>query len=779
MKKLFLLVILLSLLIPIEIKAEEIGSISGRVIDKDTQQPLPGVNVILVDTQRGDVTDKRGYYEIENLAIGSYNIKFSMMGYEIMAKNNIIVKAGRSTSLWAELSETVLEGEEIVVTGTYFPKDRNIIISTQELNYEEIRSSPGGVEDVQRVVQSLPSVVSGSDQDNEIITRGGEAGENLFLLGEIEIPNPNHFGHQGAGGGPISMVNNELIRKIEFMAGAFPAKYGGRISSVLHLTMREGDRKHYTGNLNLSMAGAGLLLEGPINQGKGSFIFSARKSYLDLIKGSIGLTAVPHYYNLQTTIAYDLNNQHQLQFNGLFGKEHIKIEEEEGYSRGASKVVSHCHTYAGGLTLKSLWWKSGYSLLTISNVSNSWDADVKDSSDREVFSNKSTDYENSIKLNSVFKLNKSNEISFGGSYKPVGFNHQIWAAMDTLFMYSLEEGQTDVILDTIRYYPDMNVEEDISTYKTNAYLQYRLLLKNFVLNVGVNASYFDYLNDENLNIAPRIGMRFIIDDKWSCNLAYGDHYQIPPYVLLTNHPNNRNLLFRRSQHYVIGLEYLLYSDVRLVLETYYKEFNNFPIRKSSLTADYYDHSDEFLSTATGEAYGIEFFLQKKFTGSYYSTLSYSYSESNRHADGIDRPDYDVPSDYDYRNVFTVIFGWRPNNKYEFSTKWRYTGGRPYTPQWYDPLYHKWVIYYDNDHNGIADGEMGVNSVRYPAYHRWDIRFDYRHYIFSKWNLITYFEIENVYNRSNIWSYLYDEDDGTIEEVYQFKFFPVGGVKIEF
>ncbi len=244
-----------------------------------------------------------------------------------------------------ELTSTILESDGVVVTAGYFHEAKDAVVSNRSMDFEEIRSDPGSAEDVQRAVQALPSVVSGSDSQNDIIVRGGMPGENLFIMDNIEIPNPNHFGYQGVGGGPVNMVNTYFIRKVDFYAGAFPAKYGDKASSVMDISLRDGNRERYAGHFYLGMSGAGAMAEGPLPGKKGSWILSARKSFLDLIISSTGLSAVPKYYSLQGKISYDINSKNKLLIKGIYGNDKIKIEDEGtgGYSRGAENVRSLSH----------------------------------------------------------------------------------------------------------------------------------------------------------------------------------------------------------------------------------------------------------------------------------------------------------------------------------------------------------------------------------------------------------------------------------------------------
>jgi len=235
------------------------GGITGEVIDADTHQPLIGANIMLIETDLGNATNTEGKFSINNIPVGSYTISVSMIGYESVSRANVNIYSQRQTPLKFYLHTTALKGETIKVTAGYFEKAKDGIVSTQTIGIEEIRSDPVGSYDIQMMIHSLPSVITATDQNNEIIVRGGGPGENLFIMDNLEIPNPNHFGEVGTGGGPVNILNTEFVERIDFFAGGFSARYGDKQSSVMDISLREGNYSNFESELELSMGGAGLL----------------------------------------------------------------------------------------------------------------------------------------------------------------------------------------------------------------------------------------------------------------------------------------------------------------------------------------------------------------------------------------------------------------------------------------------------------------------------------------------------------------------------------------
>ncbi len=776
---------------------QQTGELHGRVVDKGIHQPLPGVNVLIEGTRRGASTDIAGVFRIERVPVGSHNLRFIMIGYETLVKSNVVVNPGRETWVEAELRETVLEMEAVQVRASYFEKARDAVVTTRTVDFEEIRQDPGSSEDIQRVMQALPAVVSGSDQLNEIIVRGGIPGENLFLLDTIEIPNPNHFGQQGTGGGPISMINIHFVREVNFMAGAFPAKYGDKVSSVMDISLREGSRKQMEGSFDLGMAGAGGLFEGPLAGGKGSYLLSARKSFLDLIISSWGLTAVPRYYNLQGKVVYNLNDNNKLLINAIYGSDRITIEEEaeeeaSGYVEEEQNVRSRSHQYAAGVTLRSLWSK-GFSDLTISRALNYWDTFVYDAAGDPYYTNKSREAENTVKFNWIHQFSKAHEISAGVSYKQVHADHNMWSDADTIFVWHIADPDS-FHLDTIegirQPYPVWEDNEEVRSGKVAAYVQHKWRPQGRItLNVGLRYDRLAYTG--HAHVGPRLGMSYELTPSTALNLAYGDHYQSPDYFELTAHLKNETLEYKRTQQCVLGLEHLFREDTKGTVEVYYKKYSDVPIPRAWTTKDPLDSfQGELLNKGKGDARGIEFFLQRKMSGSFQGMFSYSYSRS-RAFDLRFGEYYDW--DYDYRHVFTAIssYRWKLMHRAWYqrlkektwykvfawlspladetvvSFRWRYLGGRPYTERTYHREWHTW----------ITEADQKMNAQRYPVYHRLDLRLD-RRFMFGGWNMVTYFDLQNVYNRDNIWGYQYKEN-GKTEKVLQFTVFPIGGLAIEF
>ena len=769
----------------------DVGKIAGKVIDKKTLNPLIGANIEIKDLNIGAATDQDGNFLIENLEPGSYVLKVSYLGYKTIFKGNVIVNPKRTTASELIMEEDPLESETIEVSGSYFEKPKEAVVSTRSMDFEEIRRSPGDALDIQRTIQALPAVVSGSDQMNEIIVRGGIPGENLFLMDNIEIPNPNHFAEQGETGGPINLLNSYMVRKIDFYAGAFSAKYGDRSSSVMDIFLRNGVKDRFRGEASMHMAGAGFLVEGPTGFANGSYIFSAYKSYLDLIKSSIGLTAVPKYYNIQAKMTLELNPTNTLLVNAVYGDDNIHIDESEEDDPGEDEsdeiVDSGGNQMIAGITLRTFWTKNIYSNTTLSAVRIFYDTKVVKMPENILeYKNKSYEDEYTLKSDFVYQASKNIELNFGGSFKNVHFKHNIYGNPDTTFWYRADSTVYDYLA-----HPAFLIKKDLTSYKAAVYSQLSVdFLRRFRFTAGLRYDYFDY--NQFGSLSPRLGFSYFLNPVMTLNFAYGIQYQSPAYIHLTSHENNINLSSYYTEQYVAGIEYLLRADIKLVIEAYHKKYYDVPVGVSGTTPDPYDRSNgEAINAGKGYARGIELFFQKKLNNGFSAIFSYAYSVSK--AKDLRYNKY-YNWDYDYRNVMTFISGykfkfhkkewyqkikhkwwfqalsWLPiglSDEYEVSVKYRYLGGRPYTPLTYHIENQAWLL----------DPDQPINSARYPIYSRLDFRID-RRFIYNNWSLVFFLDFWNVLARDNIWGYQYDSD-GTKDEVLQFQALPIVGISFEF
>ncbi|MGB0839406.1 MAG: TonB-dependent receptor, partial [Chitinophagales bacterium] len=292
------------------------GIIKGRVFDPINNESIPFANVVIQGTTNGTTTDLDGNYEINQLAPGLYNLEVSYVGY----KKNIVFEIQVSNARPA-IEDITLEPDEevldaVVVKADPFSKSKESPVSLRSIGVNEVKRNPGGNRDISRAVQSLPGVASTPTFRNDILIRGGAPGENRFYLDGIEIPVINHFATQGSSGGPVGMINVDFIRQVDFYSSAFPAARGNALSSVFDFQFKEGnkDRLFFSGVLGSS--DAGVTLEGPLGE-KTTFIFSARRSYLQFLFQIFELPFLPTYNDAQFKIKHNINDKNTLTILGI------------------------------------------------------------------------------------------------------------------------------------------------------------------------------------------------------------------------------------------------------------------------------------------------------------------------------------------------------------------------------------------------------------------------------------------------------------------------------
>ena len=410
------------------------GSIHGLVIDGGTRQPLPGANVALVDSRLGTIAGGDGHFAIEDVPVGTHRLRVSLVGYVERIRPDVVVRSNRISTVEVGLEEGVVGMAETVIEAGYFSEETSSRVSAVNFNYEEIRRSPGSAQDISRLLQALPSVNMNNDQRNDLIVRGGSPSEILTLVDNVRIGNINHFPTQGASGGPIGLLNAELIEDVTFNAGGFGAEYGDRMSAVMSIQLREGNREEFDGEYNMSMAGAGFILEGPLSNGRGSWIASARRSYLDLIVGAIGTGVVPVYSDMQGKLSFDISDKHQLALLGISGFDNIELgpDDADDAADGEDFFSQDVTQFVVGANWRWLWSTRGYSETSLA-ISASDFSLTSDDNPTEVrqFSNESQELDLALRSRTFTRLRPGTSLEWGVDVKRISSEFEIFVTRDT------------------------------------------------------------------------------------------------------------------------------------------------------------------------------------------------------------------------------------------------------------------------------------------------------------------------------------------------------------
>jgi hypothetical protein len=748
----------------VEMEAQEqpqYGSIRGRVYSDATKEPLPSANVVVTGTSLGAAADLEGRFVISRVPVGTYNVRASVIGFSPLVLTDVVVSTVRPAELEFSLVETQLELEQVEVAAEYFRRLPEKPLSTQFQSNEEIRRLPGGLEDVVRAISILPGVAQVQAGRNDLIVRGGAPSENLFVVDNIEVPNINHFGTQGATGGPLSFINLDFVRGTSFSAGGFGARYGDKLSSVLSIDLRDGRQDRLGGKATVSASQFGLNLEGPLSkeEGTGSFIFSARRSYLDFIFKAAGFGFVPEYWDFLAKASYRLSSVDQVSILGIGALDDVKFFNDTPDQRfDNSRVLgSDQNQLIGGLVWRHLF-TAGYGTLTIARTYAEFNYRQFDSLVAPIFSNNSIEDEWSVRGDVVWEPARNSEITFGAQARFLRFRSDIFLRP---------------FLSAFGQQLSFDGTYDTTGIKGATYAQVSQQIGPIRVVLGGRADFFSLI-EEQFAFSPRLAVTYSISPVTRISVSVGRYYQAPSTIWLAANPENRKLSPIGVNQYVLGIDHIVRPDTKVSLEGYVKRYFDYP---ASLTRPYlvmantgagFGGSEEgfasfgldpLVSAGQGEAHGVELFVQKKLSEiPCYGTISVSYDVSRFKAlDGVYRP-----SSFDQRWIINVGGGYIMNQRWEFSAKFRYATGRPYTP--FNP-------------DGTQDAEL-YNSVRIASNHSLDLRVD-RRWTFEKWSLITYVDVQNVYNRKPIDVPRFNPRTGEPEQMGSIGILPSIGVSAEF
>jgi len=541
-----------------------IGVIKGQVVDQATQSPLVGVNVIVIGTQLGASTDVEGNFSVIQVPVGNYSVQFSYLGYETSTRTDVIVRSQRITFVHADLPATTFQGDDVTITAGYFTENDERRVSVTTFSSEEIRRSPGSAGDVSRIISVLPSVAKVNDQTNGLIVRGGSQVENGFYLDNIEIPNINHYPTQGATGGPIGLLNVDFIDDVNFSAGGFSPAYGNRLSSVMELSFREGNRDELDGQLDLHFAGMGIAAEGPVDNGRGSWMISARRSFLDLLIGAIGSGAVPRYSDYQGKLVYDLNDQHKLMVLGVMGVDAIDMKQADAID-DAEDIFGEFNgvTSSMGVNWRALWGDKGFSQTSISNMYTRYKFDYYETiSQIKQWSSRTPEQTWQFRNINQFVLGDRGRVEFGVEGKHLINDYDYYYRA-----YTDEFGQDR---------PSLTVKDRLTGNSIGGFMSLTFdPFSRLSLTIGGRGDYLDYSG--NGTFSPRASALLRLTDRTSLTGSYGVHYQHLPLYILSQKREFKDLKDPVAYHSIVGLSHLLREDTRLTIEAYNKQYRNFPM----------------------------------------------------------------------------------------------------------------------------------------------------------------------------------------------------------
>ena len=679
MKKNVLFLLLLGLLTTVS--AQPTHRIKGTVIDKASRQPLEFINVLVLGLGRGGVTDAEGHFNIGEVPPGIYRLQASAVGYKTILTPEYIVST-KDLTIQIETEENLTELEGVTVTASPFRRDPESPVGLRVIGLQEIEKSPGANRDISRIVQSYPGVAfSPAGYRNDLIVRGGSPSENRFYLDGVEIPNINHFSTQGASGGPVGIINADLIREVNFYTGAFPTDRGNAMSSVLDFKLRDGDMERNSLKATLGASEVSLASNGHIGK-KTSYLVSVRQSYLQFLFDMLGLPFLPTFTDAQFKLKTRFNANNELTILGLGGIDNMKLNTKLDGEK-AEYILSYLpkiqqETFTLGAVYRH------YAGIHVQSVVVS----------HSYLNNRNTKYLNndessadnlSLKLRSVEQETKfriENTSTFGNWKINFGANLDYSQYTNTTFQrVYIDEGRTF----------DYHTYLGMWRWGIFGTINYATTDERFTASLGVRTDANNFssgMKGMGDQLSPRLSLSYRLTDGLYLSGNAGLYYQLPPYTGLGFKDNNgawvnKYLRYMSVSQESLGLSWHPGNTFELSAEGFYKQYDKIPfsiadgIPLACKGNDYGVIGNEALSsTAQGRAYGIEILMKwliaKKLNLASSFTLFKSEYRNNKQSEYI-------ASAWDNRYIFNMSGTYNFPHNWSLGMKISCIGGAPYTP----------------------------------------------------------------------------------------------------
>ena len=758
------------------------GAVSGVVLSASGTGEL-AITVCLVGTIRCAVTDDRGQFRLADVRPGSYELEVTPPGSARVRAGQVEVRAGLDTRVSLTLPAVASIVEKVTVTAGAFVTAEEIKTSGFLIQRREIQSSAGALQDVSRYVQALPGVSPGAvDFRNDLVVRGGSPLENLFIVDNIEIPNINAFANFSSAGGTVSLIDSAVIEDVTFLTGGFPAAYGSRVSSVLQIAKREGSRERFSARATLGFAGAGTVLEGPLASGRGSWLLSFRRTFLDFFTNDVGIGGVPVVYTLNGKVVMDLTPRDRIWGVTISGKDRIRLGLTEGLALD-EPLADFDIQYRGWRSANGFNWQRllsrGVGLLGVSHSVASVNSRVKDllsdgipaagtpvdeaiAAGPVVFREESRESETTVKYDLTTYLGASSKVQSGAAVKVFGLNYDTGAPRGSDSPFAVEPGVNA-----------FSLRNSLRTYQLGAYAQASTRIgARTSVTWGARVDRFAYL--EATRFAPRLGVTVKLNDRVSWNASAGRYFQQPPFLFLTAFPSNSQLDPQQADHVVTGLSVQPSALTRFSIEGYYKRYTKYPVSIDFPSLSLANVGDTFntrdvlfpmSSDGRGQATGVELMAERKPGGRWYGQANLSFSRA-RHAglDGVLRAgSYDSPIVANADGGVRWPSGWLVTSRVAFYS------GRPYTP-------------IDEAASAAAGRSVfdlrAVNGKRAPNYFRLDLRLE-RTLSARGGDVTIYGGVQNLTNRRNFAGYYWSRRSNSVVYQEQLGIFPILGFEWRF
>ena len=722
--------------------AQPVHQVKGTVIDKSSRQPLEFINVMIVGLNKGGVTNAEGKFSIGQVPPGIYRLQASAIGYKTVTTPEYILST-RDLHIQIEMEENQTELEGVTVTASPFRRDIESPVSLRIIGLQEIEKSPGANRDISRIVQSYPGVAfSPIGYRNDLIVRGGSPSENRFYLDGVEIPNINHFSTQGASGGPVGILNADLIREVNFYTGAFPTDKGNALSSVLDFKLRDGDMERNSLKATLGASEVSLASNGHLGK-KTSYLVSVRQSYLQFLFDMLGLPFLPTFTDAQFKLKTRFDARNELTVLGLGGIDKMKLntkaddEDNEYILSYLPKIQQETFTLGAvyrhyvGAHVQSVVASHSY----LNNRNTKYQQNDESDPDHLMLRLRSTEQNTQLRL--------ENSSSFRNWKVTVGTSLDYSQYSNTTFQ--------KVYTDRAQTF-DYHTYLGIMRWGLFGTINYTSIDERFTASLGLRADANNYsaaMKDLSDQLSPRLSLSYQLTEHWSLSGNAGLYYQLPPYTALGFKNNNGLYANKYALRYMqvsqgsIGLNWRKGDTFEVSVEGFYKDYDKIPLSVADgipLTCkgnDYGVIGNELLtSTAQGRSYGAELLLKWLVAKKLNLASSFTLFKSEYRTDK--ESEY-IASAWDNRFIFNLRGTYNLPRHWSVGMKVSCIGGAPYTP--YDADKSSLVTAWNAQGKPYYDYTR-YNEERLPAFTQVDIRIDKTFYL-KRCMLGFYIDLQNI------------------------------------
>ena len=700
-------------------------TISGYVTDIASSEKLIGVSVYCPAAEKGTVTNNFGYYSLTLPKAEEIQLVFDYFDFVIQTQK---VKLDQNIKLNVELQQSIALQDVEIIAEKQQRFERETQMSLAEVPIAQIKKIPAllGEVDVLKALQLLPGVKSGGEGQSGLYVRGGGPDQNLILLDGVPVYNANHlFGF-------FSVFNSDAIKDVKLIKGGFPARYGGRLSSVLDINMKEGNMNELKGSASLGLISSKFMLEGPINKGKTSFIVSGRRTYVDILArpfiksafaddGVDGSTGY-YFYDLNAKVNHKFSDKDRLFFSIYGGRDKFYLDTRD---QSEADIDFADNSLSWGNLTTALRWNHVVSPKMFLNTTLIY-------SDYRLNTNFSfgvdkiggTKYRSEVGLDYLSGI-EDYGVKFDFDYVPLP-DHFIRFGINSIRhnfkpgkfeLYSENTSNNNLFRDTVG-------QKNIPALESSIFIEDDWNIdKNFKLNGGLHLSAFSLSGKSYFSLQPRISARYMLPKDWALKASYASMRQ---YINLLAFegiglptdlwvPATTKIKPQDSWQIATGLAKTLYDNYELSIEGYYKKMKNLVAYKDGAGIFQSDDWQDRVVQGEGDAYGAEVFLQKK-DGRLTGWIGYTLSWTNRTFADIDNGQT-FPYRYDRRHDISVVASYELSKKINISGTWVYGTGNAVT------LANS--RYDDSDPKGFGyqnyiDVFGNRNNFRMKAYHRLDV-----------------------------------------------------------